>query len=273
MNNIINKLIDKINFDGFENFFDRYYSEYMGEVESVIEEDGVIKYEVFVFAIDPRQSLANYAIYDTPYAGDGFGYQFPLRVGDRCWVSFDHGDKNFPKIVNCTWGKNEKPEQLNSNKKIGLVSRDGHYDVLDEDTKEWKREMSSGSYLSFKDKDVEISSKENMVFDSQGNLNITVKEMINAQVEKDVEITTLTNCKIDAMKTTLVVADMLELGAEGAAFSAVKFETLYAYLNTAMGLIKFHLHLSPFLGLPTSVMVVGPTLPTQDFKSEKVKLT
>ena len=75
-----------------------------------------------------------------------------------------------------------------------------------------------------------------------GNLNITVKEMINAQVEKDVEITTLTNCKIDAMKTTLVVADMLELGAEGAAFSAVKFETLYAYLNTAMGLIKFHLH-------------------------------
>jgi len=291
----ISNLINKIQQYGSERIFNRYYSTYLAEVTDVEDPKEMERIRVKVFAVNKDEELAKWAIYQTPWAGNNFGAKFPVRVGDFVWVKFEYGDIRYPIWSSMNYAENEVPDSLRGKNKMGFASREGHYDVLSEDDEEWIRKMVSGSRILMRKKDIKIEAIEDMLIKAgrnvtkkiggdstvniKGKLNttidgaagITYKDVLNILVEADLNAAISGNTTIDATKTSMIVSDILNLGADNATFSAVHGEVLETYLQTLSLILIAHQHISPWLGAPTSPMIPSPPQPP-DFKSDKVKL-
>ena len=216
-------------------------------------------------------------MYHTPWAGDQFGANFPVREGDFVWVSFENGDLEYPIWHSGNFAEGEVPEQIKTNKQMGFVSRDKHYDVIDEEAKSWKREMASGSSFEMAEKDINITSVENINTQIAKNYNLNVDENMIAVIKKMVDIevqdafkaTITKDAKFDAQNIMLKVSQQLHLGADAGVYSVVWGEILQSYLGQFVTIFNAHNHTSPFLGLPTTPpMFSAPNVPPFIAKSK-----
>lgn len=274
----LGNFIENIKKFGLENILSRYYGRYLAEVVNTEDAKGVHRLKVKVFAIDEVEPLPVWAIYSSPWAGKDFGANFPVRVGDFVWVSFEYGDLDYPIWHSGNFAEGDVPEQINSNKKMGFVSRDKHYDVLDEEAKSWKREMASGSHIEMAEKDINIHSEQHINTTVKKNFNVTVDEHLMALIKKNVDITvkealtaTVTNnAKFDAKNIALVVAEKCNLGADVGTYSIVWGEVVDSFLNQFVAIFNAHVHTSPFFGIPTSPSLISVGA-VPNFLSQKVK--
>ena len=275
---MLGNLIENIQKFGLENIFSRYYGRYLAKVADTEDPKGLHRIKVIAFAIDDVEPLPVWAIYNSPWAGKGFGANFPVRKDDLVWVSFEYGDLDYPMWHSGNYADGDLPDQIKTNKQMGFVSRDGHYDVLDEELKSWKRQMKEGSHIEMAEKDINIKSVKdfNLDVDENGNINISkdlimaIKENVAIEVGKAFDMAVTNNAKVSAKEIALTVQTQLNLGADVGTYSVVWGEILDAFITSLVATFNAHNHVSPFLGLMTSPSIVPLSQPAP-FLSQKVK--
>lgn len=275
---MLDNLIQNIQKFGLENIFSKYYGRYLAKVSDTEDPKGLHQIRVIVFAIDDVEPLPVWATYHSPWAGKNFGANFPVRKDDLVWVSFEYGDLDFPIWHSGNYAEGDLPEQIKTNKQMGFVSRDGHYDVLDEEAKSWMRKMKEGSFFELAEKDINLKSVKdfNINVDENMNVNVTkdlmaqITENVNLQVNKALTAMITDKASFSAKSIHLAVIEQLHLGADVGVYSVVWGEILDAFLRSFLVIFNAHNHVSPFLGIPTSpsLIQVGALPP---FLSQKVK--
>lgn len=108
-NNVILNILQTIIKKGLEPF-GIYYSEYRGFVFDNEDPDKMGRLRIVVPEITRDKPMVNWA-YPSTFSGSGYGMKVTPQKGDMVWVTFDHGNPNYPIWRFGYFGKGEISEE------------------------------------------------------------------------------------------------------------------------------------------------------------------
>ncbi|MCL4870155.1 MAG: VgrG-related protein [Anaerolineae bacterium] len=168
-----------------------------------------------------------------PGAGKNAGFAAVPEVNDEVMVMFEHGDFNFPVVLGGVWSsKNTEPEETagassnerplvrtwrsikghrlvmydDSNKRVELITTDGHKIVLDDKNKTVEIKTSGGHTVSMDDQGQKVTAKH-----SGGTSSVTLETAKVAVAGTQIEIKGSASVKIEAGMIDVAASGILNL--------------------------------------------------------------
>lgn len=113
-------------------FFGRYYSSYRGFVVDNDDPDGMNRVKVVLPTIHPYDNIGEWAYPINNWGGENYGTHCLPQKGDMVWISFEHGNPDFPLWQHAGYATNEKPEEFSSPDIYGFKTPKGNLVIIDD---------------------------------------------------------------------------------------------------------------------------------------------
>jgi hypothetical protein len=113
-------------------FFGRYYSSYRGFVVDNEDPEGMNRVKVIMPTIHPYDKVGEWAYPINNWGGENYGSHCLPQKGDMVWLSFEHGNPEFPLWQHAGYATGEKPEEFNSSNVYGFKTPKGNLVIIDD---------------------------------------------------------------------------------------------------------------------------------------------
>ena len=164
-----------------------FYGKYRGKVAK--NDDPLKLGRVMVVVPAIADTILNWAMPCTPYAGPKVGFYMIPPVGANVWVEFEGGDPNYPIWTGSYWGDNDLPP-LATGPDVKIIQTEKMQAVFDDPKTEmtFKMETDSGVRSIIMNPDKIVLTAGSVTITITNDKIALVKAMCSVEVADDISL-------------------------------------------------------------------------------------